>query len=52
MAKSLIKGKVKSDGTINNEELHKEITVLKSEMEAEHERNRVNMTQVDNYQSP
>ena len=31
MAKSLIKAKVGSDGTINYEELHKAITVLKSE---------------------
>ena len=31
MAESLIKAKVGSDGTINNDELHKEITQLKSE---------------------
>ena len=34
MAESLIKAKVGSDGTINNEELHKAITQLKSEKEA------------------
>ena len=31
MAKSLIKAKVGGDGTINNDELHKAITQLKSE---------------------
>ena len=31
MAESLIKAKVGSDVTINNDELHKEITQLKSE---------------------
>ena len=30
MAESLIKSKVRSDGTINDEELHKSITQLKS----------------------
>ena len=49
MTESLIEAKVRSDGTINDEELHKEITVLKSEKEAEHERNILNMTQVDDY---
>ena len=39
MAESLIEAKVQSDGTINDEELHKEIIVLKSEKEAYHERN-------------
>ena len=36
MAESLIKTKVRSDGTINNDEIHKAITQLKSEKEAEH----------------
>ena len=52
MAESLIKAKVGSDRTINDEDLHKAIIVLKSEKEAEHERNILNMTQVDNYKSP
>ena len=52
MAKSIIKAKVISDGTINNEELHKAITQLKSEKETENERNILNMTQVDDYKSP
>ena len=49
MAGSLIKAKVGSDGTINNDELHKAITQLKSEKEAENERNILDMTQVDDY---
>ena len=52
MAESLIKAKVGSVGTINDAELHKEIIVLKSEKEAEHEPNILNMTQVDDYKSP
>ena len=52
MAKSLIKAKVWSDGTINNDELHKAITKLKSEKEAEHERKILDITQVDEYKSP
>ena len=52
MAESLIKAKVGSDGTINNDELHKAITQLKSEMEAEHGRNVLDMTQVDDYKTP
>ena len=52
MAESLIKAKVGSDGTINDDDLHKAITQLKSENEAEHERNILNMTQVDDYKSP
>ena len=49
MAESLIKSKVGSNGTINDEELHKAITQLKSEKEAEHERNIQNMRQVVDY---
>ena len=52
MADSLIKAKLQSDGTINDEELHKATTLLKSEKEAEHECNILNMTQVDDYKSP
>ena len=52
MAESLIKAKVGSDGTINNDELNKAITQLKSEKEAEHERNILDMSQVDYYKSP
>ena len=52
MAESLIKAKVGSDGTINKEELRKAITQLKSEKEAEHERNILDMTQVEDYKSP
>ena len=36
MSKSLIKAKVEIDGTINNDELNKAITQLKSEEGEEH----------------
>ena len=49
---SLIKSKIGSDETINNDELDKSITQLKSEEEAGHERNILDMTQVDDYKSP
>ena len=52
MAESLIKAKVGSDGTINNDELHKAITKLKSEKEAEHKRNILDITQLDYYKLP
>ena len=52
MTNSLIESNVQSDGTISNEELHKAITLLKYEKEAEHERNMLNITQVDDYKSP
>ena len=52
MDKSLIKSKVRSDRTINNDELHKTITQLKSEKKSGHERNIIDMTQVDDYKSP
>ena len=52
MAESHIKAKFGSDVTINNDEIHREITQLKSEKEAEHERNILNMTQVDDYKPP
>ena len=52
MANNIIKAKVGSDRTINNDEIDKAITKLKSEMEAEYERNILNMTQVDEYMLP
>ena len=52
IADSLIEANVQSNGTITDEELHKAITLLKSEKEAEHERNISNMTQIDDYKSP
>ena len=52
MAENLIKATVGSDGTINNDELNRAITQLKSEKEAEHGRNILDMTQVDDYNSP
>ena len=52
MSKNLIKAKVRSDGTINNDELHKAINQLKYENESEHERNILVITQVDDYKSP
>ena len=39
-------------GTIDKEELRKAISHVKSEDEAEHERNIDNMIQKDNYKSP
>ena len=52
MANKIIKTNVGSEGTINDEELCKAITILKSEGEAGHERNIDNMTQEDDYKSP
>ena len=52
MAESLIKVKVGIDGTINNDEIHKTITQLKYERAAEQERNKLDMTQVEDYKSP
>ena len=52
MDESLIKAKIGSDRTINNDELHKAITQLKSEKEADHERSIIDMTQVDYYMLP
>ena len=49
MAESLLKAKVGNDGTINNDELNKAITQLKSEKEAEHEPEILDITQVDEY---
>ena len=44
--KSLINSNVGSDGTINNDKLNQEVTVLLSEYEARNERNILDMTQV------
>ena len=51
MTKSLINSNVRSDGTINNDNLNHAITDLKAESESENERNINNMTQVDEYKS-
>ena len=52
MAKSLIKSNVRSHGTINNDKLKQEITLLKAEKEEGHERNILDTTQIDEYMSP
>ena len=52
MANNIIEMNVGSEGTINDEDLRKAITILKSEEEAGHERNVNNMTQEDDYNSP
>ena len=51
-ANRIIEANVGSDGTINDEELHKAITILKSEEEAGHECNINNMTQEDDDNQP
>ena len=43
LAKSLINSNIRSDGTINNDKLNQEITQLKAEKEAGHERNILDM---------
>ena len=52
MANKIVETNFGSEGTINNEDLRKAITILKSEEEAGHERNINNMTQEDDYKSP
>ena len=52
MANNIIEENAGSDETINNDELHKEITILKSEEEEGNERNINNTTQEDAYKSP
>ena len=52
MAKNIIETNVGSEGTRNDEDLRKKITILKSEEESEHEININNMTQEDDYKSP
>ena len=52
MENNIFKTKVGSEGTINDEELRKAITVFKSEEEAGHERKTDHMNQEDDYKSP
>ena len=52
MANNIIEMNVRIEGTINDEELLKAITILKSEEEAGHERNIDNMNQEDDYKFP
>ena len=52
MVESLIKSNAGIDGTINNDKINQAITDLKSEAEAGHERNILDITQVDEYKSP
>ena len=52
LAKSLINSNVGRDRNIKNDKLNQEITDLKAEEEAGHERNIDNMTQEDDYKSP
>ena len=52
MANNIIETDFGSEGTINDEELRKAITILKSEEEAGHERSINNMNQEDDYKSP
>ena len=49
LAKSLINSNAGSDGTINNDKLNQEISDLKAESEAGHERNINDITQVKEY---
>ena len=51
MANNIIETNVKSEGTINDEEICKAITVLKYKEEAGHELNINNMNQEDDYKS-
>ena len=51
MANNIIEKNVRSEGTINNEQLHKAINILKSEEESGRELNIDNMTQEDDYKS-
>ena len=52
MANNIIEANVGSDETIKNDDLHKAITILKSEEEEGRVRNINNMTQEDDYKSP
>ena len=52
LAKSLINSTVGSDGTINNDNINEAIIQLKAEKEAGHERNILDMIQLDEYISP
>ena len=52
MANNIIETNVGNEGTINDEELCKAITIMKYDEESGHERNIDNMTQEDDYKSP
>ena len=52
MTKSLIKANIGSDGKICNEKIHRAFIYLRSEVDAEHERNINNITSEDVYTSP
>ena len=52
MANNIIETNVRSEGTINDVELLKAITIFKYEQEAGHERNIDYMTQEYDYKSP
>ena len=52
LTKSLINSNVESDQTINNDKLNQAITDLKDEAKSGHERNILDITQVDEYKSP
>ena len=52
MTKILIKMNIRSDVTIKNDNLNQSITQLKAKKEAGHERNILDMTQVEEYMSP
>ena len=52
MADNIIEANVGTEKTINYEEIHKAINILKAEEESGNERNIKNMTQVDDYKSP
>ena len=52
MANKIIETNVGREGTINQEDLRKAITILKYEEEVGHEGNIDNMTHEDDYKSP
>ena len=52
MVNNIIETNVRSEGTINDEEFRKAITILKYEEEAGHELNINNMAEEDEYKSP
>ena len=51
MANKIVEMNVGSEGTLNDDELRKAITILKSIEDAGYERNINNMTQEDDYKS-
>ena len=52
MKKSLIKANIVSDGKICNEKIHQAVIYLRTEVDAEHERNINNITSNGVYTSP